>query len=363
MARKKQRSAVKYDMGPEPSKIETVSDLLRAYQWYNYEYTVKQGRKFVTDYVKTSGILSAKHEASILNSLKDSDFTTTICWQARMAKNGILPESSLENFKDSLADLLNRARLSKVKPKKVVSVDKPTVQDRIREQVSSWIADIEDEIDSLGTTVKTTFNLYEFLQTVDAKPVHVNYMLEYYRPQRDEVVEALAGKDAQLNEAYRYLSKTALKRLVTFYETLISDMERIINNKKVMRKPRKLKVKSSDQLTKSVKYLSESKEYKIVSVPPEKLVGASQAWLFNAKYKTLAVYNALDGGLTVKGTTIQNFDVVSSVVKRVRKPEEALQAVQKSGKVTLRKLMGTFNTKAIEGTGRINKDTIIVRIL
>jgi len=363
MARKKNRTAVKYDMGPEPSKIETVSDLLRAYQWYNYEYTVKQGRKFVTDYVKTSGTPGAKYEASRLNSLKDSDFTTTICWQARMAKNGILPESSLENFKDSLVDLLNRARLSKTKLKKVVSVNKPTVQDRIREQVSSWIADIEDEIDALGTTVKTTFNPYEFLKTVDAKPVHVNYMLEYYRPQRDEVVEALAGKDAQLNEAYRYLSKAALKRLVDFFETLIADMERVINNKKVTRKPRKAKVKTSDQLTKSVKYLPESNEYKIVSVNSEKLIGANQVWLFNTKYRALSVYNALDGGLTVKGTTLQNFNIQTSVVKRVRKPEEALQEIQKSGKVALRKLMDTFKTKASEGTGRINKDTIIVRVV
>jgi hypothetical protein len=244
-----------------------------------------------------------------------------------------------------------------------VSDNKTTVQDRIREQASSWIADIEDEIDALGKTVKTIFNPYEFLQTVDAKSVHVNYMLEYYRPQRDEVVEALAGKDAQLNEAYRYLSKAALKRLVDFFETLIADMERVINNKKVTRKPRKAKVKTSDQLTKSVKYLPESNEYKIVSVNPEKLIGANQVWLFNTKYRVLSVYNALDGGLTVKGTTLQNFNIQTSVFKRVRKPEEALQEIQKSGKVALRKLMDTFKTKASEGTGRINKDTIIVRVV
>jgi hypothetical protein len=363
MARKKQRTTQKYDMGPEPIVIQNRVDLLRAYQWYNYEYTVKQGRKFVTEYVRNNFGKFAAREVAKLNTLKDSDFTTTVCWQARLASKGILPDESMENFKDALAKLLDRGRLSK--PKKVVktAVPKPSVQDRIRAQVSAWIADIEDEIDKLGTKVKSDFSLFDFLKTVEAKPVHINKILDYYRPVRDEVVEALAGKDQQLNEAYSYLSKAALKRLVAFYETLISDAERSVINTRAVRKPRKKKVKSGEQLTKNVKYLSESKEHKVTSVSPEKLVGAAQVWLFNVRYNTLTVYNALDGGLTVKGTTLQNFQPDASISKRIRKPDEALNDVLKSGKVALRKLMNQFNTKATEGTGRINKDTLIVRVL
>lgn len=356
MARKKQR-VVKHDMGPEPSTMpKTVAELSRAYQWYNYEYTAKQGRKFLESYVKKH----KKEYVGLVGKMKDHQIPTVLMWQARMMELGILPKESAEYF-----DVRLRAMIPDEVPvvKPVTSINRPSVQDRIREQVSSWIADIEDEIDQLGTKVKTDFSVYSFLQTVEAKPVHVNPMLAYYRPIRDEVVEALAGKDAQLNEAYSYLSKAALKRLVDFYETLIGDMERIINNKKVVRKPRKPKVKSAGQLTKSVKYLPESNEFKIVSAPPEKLVGASQVWLFNVKYKSLSVYNALTGGIQVKGTSLQNYDPDNSVSKRVRKPGEALQAVQKSGKVALRKLMDTFNTKASEAKGRINKDTIIVRIL
>jgi hypothetical protein len=358
MARTKQR-VIKHDMGAEPTKIVTQSDLIRAYQWYNYEYTIKQGRKFLTAYAKKN---LTKKEQALLESLKDSQVSPTVLWQARMIEQGTLPQDSKAFFAAKLLEMVEAAKGEK--PKVVIaSIKKPAVQDRIRAQVSEWIANIEDEIDLLGDKVKTEFSPYAFLQKVEAKPVHINPMVTYYSPIRDEVAEAVAGTDDQLNEAYGYLSKAALKRLLAFYENLISDFERVINNRKVVRKPHKRKVKSADQITKLVKYLPESNEHKIVSVDPEKMVGATQVWLFNVKYNQLSVYNALTGGLTVKGTTLQNFDPDTSLGKRVRKTEEALEAVKKNGKVALRKLIDTFKTKATEGTGRINKDTIIVRVV
>jgi hypothetical protein len=356
MARKKQR-VVKYDMGVEPTKVETQSELIRAYQWYNYEYTVKQGRKFVVDWLKKN----RSRSVTKFNALPDSRVQPTLCWQAKMATNGVLPEDSMTNFIQRLDDHLDYKAPKVVKAKSAIV--KPTVQDRIKEQVSSWIADIEDEIDLLGTKVQLNFNTYEFLTLVEAKSVHVNRIVSYYRPVYEEVSEALSGKDEQLNGAYSYLNKSALKRLVTFYENLLSDCGRILNNSKVVRKPRARKAKSVDQITKNVNFLTESKEYKIVSTPPEKIVGAMQVWLFNVKYNTLSMYQALDGGLTIRGTTIQNFDPEKSVSKRVRKSEEALTSVTKSGKVALRKLMDQFKTKATEPAGRINKDTLIVRVV
>jgi len=47
----------------------------------------------------------------------------------------------------------------------------------------------------------------------------------------------------------------------------------------------------------------------------------------------------------------------------LRKPKEALARVQTGGKVILRKLMGELTTKGEVPKGRINKDTILVRIV
>ena len=55
MARPKKQRIVKItDLGPEPISVRSTSQLLRAYQWYNYEYTQKDGLKFVAAYATSN---------------------------------------------------------------------------------------------------------------------------------------------------------------------------------------------------------------------------------------------------------------------------------------------------------------------
>ena len=48
---------------------------------------------------------------------------------------------------------------------------------------------------------------------------------------------------------------------------------------------------------------------------------------------------------------------------KLRKPEKILDKVLNDGKVSLRKLMPSIRTKEKKLTGRINKDTILLRVL
>jgi hypothetical protein len=93
-------------------------------------------------------------------------------------------------------------------------------------------------------------------------------------------------------------------------------------------------------------------------------VGCSQLWVFNTKTRKLGVYNSTDSdGLNVKGTTITNFVESTSVQKILRKPEVTLPEVIKSGKVALKKLLSGINATEQSLTGRINSDTILVRVI
>jgi hypothetical protein len=86
--------------------------------------------------------------------------------------------------------------------------------------------------------------------------------------------------------------------------------------------------------------------------------------VYNVKQRKLGCYHADDaGGFSVKGTTIINFSESKSIQKRLRKPEVTLPEVLKGGKVALRNLLD--GVKAVESplTGRLNGDTILVRIL
>mgnify|MGYP006288644397 CR=1 FL=1 len=87
-------------------------------------------------------------------------------------------------------------------------------------------------------------------------------------------------------------------------------------------------------------------------------------WVFNVKTRKLGVYHALDSqGFGVKGTSLTNFSEMKSVQKTLRKPEAILPDVVKGSKVFLRNVMDSVNSKATSLTGRLNSDTILVKII
>jgi hypothetical protein len=109
--------------------------------------------------------------------------------------------------------------------------------------------------------------------------------------------------------------------------------------------------------------MKEFPELNLVSIAPEKIVGALQVWTYNTKTKLLGVYNADNAkGLTVKGSTLQNFNEQTSIGKRLRKPEIVLPNVLGAGKVQIKKILPDLTTKETNLTGRMNSDTIIVRV-
>jgi hypothetical protein len=111
-------------------------------------------------------------------------------------------------------------------------------------------------------------------------------------------------------------------------------------------------------------FCAESDPHKIKSINPAEIIGASQLWIFNTKNRKLGVYNTLDAeGLSVKGTTIINFDEVKSVMKTLRKPETILPEIIKGGKVYMRNVMTTINSVEMQMNGRINKDIVILRVI
>jgi hypothetical protein len=76
------------------------------------------------------------------------------------------------------------------------------------------------------------------------------------------------------------------------------------------------------------------------------------------------MYQASDaGGLSVKGSSIVNFSEEKSIQKKLRKPEVTLPEVLSGGKVYLRNALG--NIRAVESalSGRLNDDTILLRVV
>jgi hypothetical protein len=148
-----------------------------------------------------------------------------------------------------------------------------------------------------------------------------------------------------------------------FFTAVATDAEKLASNKNAARKPRKKKPVSFEKKVKNLKFKKDDIDNKLVSIDPVKILGAEKLWIYNVKTRRLGVYVAADGaGLGVKGSSIENYKYSESICKTLRKPKDVLSRVLEGGKVVLRKVMGEINSKPVELNGRINKDTILLRV-
>jgi hypothetical protein len=128
--------------------------------------------------------------------------------------------------------------------------------------------------------------------------------------------------------------------------------------------PRKRKEKPAGIQVAKMQYLADFPELKLTSIHPTKIVGASQLWTYNTKNKKLAVYYATSSkGFTVKGTSIQGWDPESSAQNGLRKPSVTIEEVMSGGKPQLQKLLSKLTTITTKPNGRVNSDTILLRVL
>lgn len=165
-------------------------------------------------------------------------------------------------------------------------------------------------------------------------------------------------------EGYAYLSRKDLKFRVQACEAMLSDLDRLQSAAKATRKSRVKQPKSADKQVTKVKYKKEDSEYKIVSIAPLSMVGAHRLFTFNTKTRTITEYvtNAAKG-FEVSGSTLKNIDTSLSRCTRLRKPDAFLPVVLKKTPNQIDKEWKTLTTKSTVPNGRINVDTILLRVM
>lgn len=342
--------------GGEPTWKDGENSIVRALNWYNYHLDSKESKKFTLSYLKE--IKANKKDIDALEKISDEYFQNLgfVCrMKLRGAPISTKNEKWIENF---IEQLKSKNQKNEDKPVPTVSI-----QDRVAEKTKTYIAEIEGAIDDcLFVKDFTLLEPYEFMQTLGIKAVHANTIIKFFQKRLDEL--SLTQKDKELAEGYSNFSKKELKEYTKLLDKIINDAKKLAHNAKVTRAPRKKKTKPVDKIVSKIQYKKEDNEYKIASINPVDIVGCSQLWLFNTKTRKLGVYNSKDAdGLNVKGTTIINFDENASVHKTLRKPEITLPEVIKSGKVALKKLLPNINAVEQALTGRINGDTILLRVI
>jgi hypothetical protein len=132
---------------------------------------------------------------------------------------------------------------------------------------------------------------------------------------------------------------------------------------KVNRAPRAKKAVPAEKIVGKLKYMKTNEPLKLVSISPADILGAGELWIYNTKSRKLGRYVAAEfQTLSVKGTSITGFDEFKSIQKTLRKPEEKLKEFKAAGKVALRKFLDEINATDTKMNGRINEETILLKI-
>jgi hypothetical protein len=280
--------------------------------------------------------------------------------------------STAEWLSKSIAKILEEGKHDEVEPEEGTvevkpAVHTPSIQERLRDVAFGMTEEIEDAIEAFQTDPESfdpkAFKLLNLLRGRQAKAAHARIIKDLYSRNYDELVEAATTKDEQLKEAYAHLSKANLKKITLFYSEILSACDMLAQEAKINKKPRAKKPTDKSKVVAKMKYLKQDDKLKLVSINPQDIIGAKELWVFNVKTRKLGKYVTTEfNDLNVKGTTVTGFDEFKSVAKTLRKPEDQLKDFKASGKVQLRKFLDDIKAVDIKLNGRINEDTILLKV-
>jgi len=287
-------------------------------------------------------------------------------------KLGYMPDNYVKNLVDTIPTVVEKFKSFKSKSinDDIPEKEKPkgpviSIQERMRDQMLPLLEKFDLVVDEWMETKDVDvkkFDPYKLILSheVQVKPAHAKIIKDVYQSDYDE----LASDDEDIKEGYSHVNKKQLDNLKDIYEKIFGACDAVATEGKVNRRKRKPKAVSKEKVVSKLKFKAKDVDLSIVSVDPIDILDAKVLWVYNTKYRRLGKYvvDEMIGTLGVKGTSVVGFDKVKSVQKTLRKPEEALKEFAKCGKVALRKFLDDINSKPAQLNGRINNDTILLKI-
>ena len=345
-------------VGQEPKFSVELSqmDMMKTLSWYSQNKDTKDATKWATEYFKK------KQKLDVSSVVKN--YPSTFGFICRIILNGgelgIKDRIWFDDIVKKIKEQLNEPVVVEDKPKAVVI----NIQERIRAKADDCIAELEGQVDDLiASGFSANSQPYAVFHTLSIKDAQTKFIVEWAKGKRIEFDEVMNTDDKELKEAYSNFTKPQLKKMIAYFDQVILDCQKISGESTKSRKPRKRKAKSPEQLTAKMNFMPEFKELKLTSVKPIDIIGCMTLWVYNTKTRKLGVYHAEDaGGLSVKGSSILNFVESKSIQKKLRKPDEMLPEVLNGGKVFLRNVMESIRAVDSKMTGRINADTILLKV-
>ena len=338
----------------------------KSFYYYNYYYNQKDCKKYVVEWLKKTAEFT-KEEIKAYERSPDRATEMTVCSLIMAHRQGmpLLPEhiayidTAIERAIGLAEDEVVEVAVEE-KPKAYV----PTIQDRLNEKTSETIGELEGHYDEFITNPKYQFKPYDFLVANNVPQSQLTKYEVLFQARFDELKGAYEKADEQLVEGYSHMKAAEFKRVFAFIDQILNDIIQYRGVKKATKKVRAPRSVSKEKVVSKLKYSKEDKTLKLVSINPADIIGAQELWVYNTKTRKLGKYvaDSIQGPLNVKGTTITGFDQFKSVTKTLRKPDEKLREFAKASKVQLRKFIEDIKATETKLNGRINTETVLLRV-
>ena len=234
------------------------------------------------------------------------------------------------------------------------------LQKKIGDTIIQDLLELEDEWINGKETSLNVYEQFKLYGLSGSATLPVQVMVEGWLLDYED---AFYKKCEQAVEGYAHVKKPELNRRINECHNMLNDLAKI---KLATRAIRKVKIKkpiSGDKQIRNVKYKKEDNNYKLVSINPIQIVGSVMLYTFNTKYKVLTQYATRAGtGFEISGSTIKNFSKEDSRSIKLRKPDEFLHIVMSKSQTQIDKEWNNLTTKTVNPNGRINNETILLRV-
>ena len=344
--------------------------LRKSFFYYNYFYAQKDLKKYAVSWMQEQKYSKADVSAFIRSSDRAMPMTA---YSLLMSHRQGMPfrEKELNYFKQQILNAINTADSEPAETATgakssapVAAVKVPTIQDRLNEKTSEHLAHFEGLYDEVVAGGTVDPKAYDYLVSNAVPQSQIKKFEDLFLARKNELGEALGRADDQITEAYRHYKAADYKRHHAFIQSILDALDQYRNVKKATKKARIKRAPNKEKVASKLKYLKEEKTLKLVSINPVDIIGAQELWCYNTKTRKIYKYvaDSIIGPLGIKGTTITGYNEAASVGKTLRKPDEKLKEFFKAGKVQLRKFLEDIKATETAANGRINLDTILLKV-
>jgi hypothetical protein len=353
----------------KPEDMDTaIYQCLRNYGYFNdHKDAFKWAEAWVKKNMTAAELADFKHA-------EDWRVNTTLGGLCKMHSAGAqLEEKYMKRIRDGIAAAIEAGKINSQNAAMASQKPVKTSADILAEKIHDFIAEVELVIDEYHDPKvifdATNYSVYNELKKITAPKPLAQKVYDYYKPLYDEIEELITKKTPDLVEGYQHLKTVKDKKdYLAFIKNIIDDCSKFMNaataaKTRAPRQPRAKKKIPVEKLIAKVKYQKESAEYKLTSVDPANLIGATEVYLFNTKYRHLVQLIAASvDGFSIKGTTITNTRDEQCLRKTLRKPEEVLTEIGSATKARATRVFLDLKTKSALANSRLNDETVIVKV-